>query len=248
MEQCERTTHAAAYVLGQLGSHDLDDFARHLQTCDACAEEVELLEAAADAVPLLASRPPGREDLTPVSGRSNGALRTMHAPMQESEPRQKLHLVISDKEAREERLLQRRATKPMMFGFVALVVAAIVTVAITRNSSSITYVAGQAGWKGGGVRVSVQGVHGELLILNMPQPPAGKIYSIWLQKQSGQPLTPSGARFRPNSDGEAGVQIPGNINDYGYLVVFEEPVKGPQKAQSGAVVVVNLSPATDPGG
>jgi hypothetical protein len=53
---CDHKGDAALYVLGELRGYDLDAFARHLQTCDECAEEVELLEVASEAVPLLAAR------------------------------------------------------------------------------------------------------------------------------------------------------------------------------------------------
>jgi anti-sigma factor RsiW len=54
--RCSHTSDAGLYVLGELKGYDLDAFARHLQTCDECADEVELLEEAGDAVPLLAAR------------------------------------------------------------------------------------------------------------------------------------------------------------------------------------------------
>jgi hypothetical protein len=53
---CDHRGDAALYVLGELRGYELDAFARHLQTCDECAEEVDLLEVASEAVPLLAAR------------------------------------------------------------------------------------------------------------------------------------------------------------------------------------------------
>ena len=63
-DQCARTRDASLYVLGELQGRQLESFARHLRRCEECAEEVELLQQAADAVPLLASRqrPPVDEE------------------------------------------------------------------------------------------------------------------------------------------------------------------------------------------
>lgn len=53
---CGHTSDAGLYVLGELRGYELDAFARHLQLCDECAAEVDLLEEAGDAVPLLNAR------------------------------------------------------------------------------------------------------------------------------------------------------------------------------------------------
>lgn len=50
---CARVEEASRYVLGDLHGHALDSYARHLLRCEACAEEVELLEHAAGSVALL---------------------------------------------------------------------------------------------------------------------------------------------------------------------------------------------------
>lgn len=55
-DQCARLGDASLYVLGTLHGHRLDSFVRHLRGCEECAEEIELLQHASDAVPLLASR------------------------------------------------------------------------------------------------------------------------------------------------------------------------------------------------
>lgn len=71
---CERTRDAELYVVGELSPLDLDDFARHLQTCDACAQEVELLETAAEALPLLTNRHVSHEPLEPAPSKLSPVL------------------------------------------------------------------------------------------------------------------------------------------------------------------------------
>lgn len=55
-DHCARTGDAGLYVLDELDGRRQESFARHLRRCAACAEEVELLQQAAEAVPLLAAR------------------------------------------------------------------------------------------------------------------------------------------------------------------------------------------------
>src|SRR5579871_6512514 len=55
-EQCSRTPEASLYVLGELAGQRQESFARHLQRCEECADEVDLLEQVAGAMPLLASQ------------------------------------------------------------------------------------------------------------------------------------------------------------------------------------------------
>src|ERR1700753_94819 len=62
---CGRGRDAAAYVLGNLRGRTLGDFERHRRTCVQCQEDIDLLQRAADSVPLMASAPPKREDMEP---------------------------------------------------------------------------------------------------------------------------------------------------------------------------------------
>jgi hypothetical protein len=55
-EQCSRTPDASLYVLGELRGRQQESFARHLRRCEECADEVDLLQQVADAMPLLSSQ------------------------------------------------------------------------------------------------------------------------------------------------------------------------------------------------
>lgn len=55
-DHCARAGDASQYVLGELQGRRRESFERHMHSCALCAEEVELLQSAADAVPFLAAR------------------------------------------------------------------------------------------------------------------------------------------------------------------------------------------------
>jgi anti-sigma factor RsiW len=267
-EKCDRTAHAAAYVLGELGSHELDDFARHLQTCDICVEEVELLESAADAVPLLASRPLGvaGPDEPPVVDRSTRPFRTdplhphgngdLPAEVIPVRSRPRLRAIRGGADKTEEQdhsrfadrtgLRYRTIARPARASLAALIIVALVTIIVTRKAGAVTYVTAKAGWTAGGARVKIQGSQAELLVEGMPQPAAGKTYKIWVLEKGASQIAPTGATIRLNSAGEAGVNVPGNIDDAIALAVYVEPIDGRQTTASGAVVVADLRSVTEP--
>lgn len=283
---CERSEQAGAYVLGEMGSAELDDFARHLAQCEACADEVELLEAAADAVPLLATRPLGA--MVPQSGSevaygappdptstdAETAYRPPHIgsaapqadpriPAAETKPLSATRSVrgprlraltggigsgarslASNNGKGRGRFLQQPVPKHVLAMFGALAVAAIITAILVHRSNSIRYIAAQRGWTDGGALIKVQGSSGELLVEGMPKPPPGSRYQLWVLNKGTTALAPTNAYVHLNRRGEAGVQIPGDINDLVAIAAFEEPLSGPPTKPSGAVIVADLIPGT----
>ena len=60
---------------------------------------------------------------------------------------------------------------------------------------------------------------------NMPMPPAGKTYQLWILQASGAPPVSAGT-FIPNQTGSGAIilpELPNNINAYGFAVTTEDP-------------------------
>jgi hypothetical protein len=252
--ECDWGDQAAAYVLGGLEGAEMDAFKVHLRGCPSCAEEVELLESAVHAVPLLAT-PQAPREASPVSDRTD-IERRLHEALHQ---RPQLRAIMggaaegaggesSDPPGRKRRKGRKgRIPTQVTIAAAGLLVVALMTAILTRESNSINYIRAEAGWSGGGAVVKVQGTQAELLVEGMPAPPAGMFYGVWLRYKHSSRMTPTSARVGVNRVGEAGVGIPADIDKVIVLAVYEEPIHGPETTTSGAVIVADLRPVTEPG-
>ncbi len=257
-DQCARTRDASLYVLGELEGRMHQSFARHLRRCEECAEEVELLQQAADAVPLLASRqgPPLDEEphfeqrppsLSAAASASRAAVIASRPPSQQPVSRPALRPIDGGAMAGTpagsgsgRRLLKNPMPKPALIGLLALAVLAIATVALSSRAASTRYVRIQAGWSRGGAALKLQGNQLELLVEGMPKPVHGQGYEVWVVDRAGKQLRPTGRWLHLNVAGEDGVTLIGNYHDWLAVAVYVEPLHGSDNTHSGAVVVGDL--------
>jgi anti-sigma factor RsiW len=166
---CSHTIDAGLYVLGELRGYELDAFARHLQTCDECAAEVDLLEEAGDAVPLLAARhvpldqPEQRIErhaplLAAAAAKAKEEAEQQARAEQEAEGQRpvlraitggaatsaetiRAALAPTKPKAPSRRSLRRKPVpKPALIGIVLVAVIGAATIAISDRSASIRYI------------------------------------------------------------------------------------------------------------
>ena len=244
------------YVLGELSGRQHESFERHLRRCAECAEEVDLLQQAADAVPLLSSRqlPPLEEEpqfearpMLAVAAAGSRVLKGAgHHPTQ-APGRPVLRPIQGGAAAKApggfgggRRLLKTPIPKPALIGLVALAILAIVTVALSSQAANAHYVRIQAGWSRGGAALKLQGNQLELLVDAMPKPAHGEGYEVWVVDRLDKQLKATGRWLHPNRLGQAGVTVPGNYHGWAAVAVYVEPLKGRHTTRSGAVVVGDL--------
>jgi Anti-sigma-K factor rskA len=152
-----------------LKGYDLDAFARHLQTCDECADEVELLEEAGDAVPLLAGRhvPLGQPEqrverhaplLAAAVAKAKEEAEQQARAEQEADGQKPVLRAITggaatsaetiraalkpapSKPPSRRSLRRRPVPKPAMIGIVLVAVIGAATIALSNRSASIRYI------------------------------------------------------------------------------------------------------------
>jgi hypothetical protein len=261
--RCDRTRDAALYVLGELGGRQLEVFTRHLRACGECADEVELLQSASDAIPLLAARhvpdlveEPDRRAPTLAAVAQEQAVAALQEP--DSRPdRPVLHAIRGgasggqfgagarnsqpgQRSGGRVRLLKSPMPKPAVLGILLLAVIGAITVAMSHQAATLRYVRIKAGWSDGGAAVKLQGNKLELLVEGMPQPAMGNGYQVWVLDSGAKRLTPTRSWLHLNGAGEAGVNVPGDYHDWAAVAVYVEPIKGRQTTKSGAVIVGDL--------
>lgn len=254
-EQCGRTPDASLYVLGKLQGRQRESFARHLRRCELCADEVDLLQQAAEAVPLLAARqaPPldaeMRTELRPPTlAMAAGSARAGTAASQQVLPRRpSLRPLEGGASVRHKagsaggrRPLKLPVPKTGLVGFVALAVLAIATVALSQRAATVRYYRIQAGWSHGGAALRLDGNRLQLLVQGMPRPANGTGYEVWVVNRGHGQLAPTGTWLHLNRLGQAGVTVPRDYHSWLAVVVYTEPLRGRDTIRSGAVIVGDL--------
>jgi anti-sigma-K factor RskA len=218
---------AGAYVLGAMAVAEREAFEEHLTTCAACREEVEELMPAAEALPMaspLMVPPPALKDRIMV----------------EVEREASLLGAAGAGADRPERVERRRRGAGWLSGWrLAPVAAALLIAGVLVGSSlggseqrtiSATVDAPRAS-----AELEVDGDKAILVAENLPAPPEGKVYEVWLMPEGSETPEPTNVLFTPRSDGSAEAAIP-SVDGYRQVLVTDEP-SGGRDAPSGTVII-----------
>jgi hypothetical protein len=81
---------------------------------------------------------------------------------------------------------------------------------------------------------------GRLIVRDMPPPPAGRIYEVWLKRGSSAP-SPTQALFSVTADGSADVDVPGDLSHVGEVLVTQEPAGGSRVSTHQPLIVARLT-------
>jgi len=233
------TTHAdwaddaAAFVLGALTPAEVERFHAHLEGCPDCRRVVEELQMAADALPM------GAQQLAPPP-----ALKGRIMAIVESEA-ELLGAAGAgaDRPPREPRRRERRAwwARPgFALAAVVLLLAggALAGGVLTREDTRTIAAATEP--EGADVTLRVRGDDGTLVVRDMPPPPEGRIYQVWVKKP-GQDPAPTDALWSVNAQGEAEVAVPGSLDGVEAVLVTDEPPGGSEAPTT--TPVIQASPA-----
>lgn len=214
----------AAYVLGALEPAEANALREHLQSCSACRNELASLQEVADALPLATSQ------LAPPRALKR---RVMREVRRQAEPAPAGALVSL------RRSFSGRAAGALA-GAVAL--AAIVAVLLATSGSPGTgtrLVQARVTPPGATAVLRANGAQAALTVRNMPQPPAGKVYQVWLQRGQAPPA-PTDALFGVTSSGSAAVAIPGDLHGVSAVLVTPEPRGGSLSPTHAPVIEARL--------
>jgi anti-sigma-K factor RskA len=223
----------AAFILGALEEDEAAALKAHLDRCATCRAEYQRLKVAAEALPLAVPQHPvppelGARLMSTVS--SEAQLLDAATPAPEPRPRA--------------RRLWRRIGG---FGGLAfatataavLVIALALGGAFSSGGTSQQIFRGQViGVPGGSVELRVRGGRGELVVSNLSQPPAGRIYQVWLQRDGRAPQ-PTDALFGVSHQGAAVVAVPGTLHGVARVMVTAEPRGGSQHPTRSPLIIVS---------
>jgi anti-sigma-K factor RskA len=214
----------AAYALGALEPAEAEAFARHLETCAVCRDELEAFQQVVDLLP-------------------------MTAPEFKASPklRRRLRRAIADEPRPDavEASRSRRSWRPEwlprpVLGVAAglAVIAVALVIVLSGGGSSSRVVQAQVTGHGS-ASLKISGHRGELIVQHFAAPPSGKIYEVWLVhgKQAPQPTN---ALFDVNADGNTDVNVPGSLKGVSRVLVTPEPAGGSKVPTHSPVIAAQL--------
>jgi hypothetical protein len=206
---------AAAYALGALAPAEAAAFARHLETCAVCRDELAAFELAVDALPLAAP-----QQTAPRALRRR-VVRAVRAETQVS--RSPWTRLVA---------LPRPALAALV-AIIALAFAGGIELGTTGTHTQLIRASV------GDAVVSVGGGQATLIVDRLPPPGAGRIYELWLQRGSAAPA-PS-TLFSVNSRGTADIGVPGDLRGLSRVLVTDEPARGSRSPTGRPLIVAALS-------
>jgi anti-sigma-K factor RskA len=224
---------AGAWVLGALDEDEAWRFAAHLDVCAACRDEVERLRVAADVLPL--------------------AVPTVAPP---PELRRRLMAIVEDEArerrrdaapARTERVRARLRLPALRPAFAAAAAALLLLVGVgvglsLRGGGGTEVVAlavDAAKLRGASAQLVRSGDEAEVRVSNMPAPPSGRVYQVWLQRDGRAPQPD--AVFTVDREGRGSVGVLGDVEGADAVLVTDEPAGGSRLPTRQPVVRGRLS-------
>jgi anti-sigma-K factor RskA len=237
---CGQGESVGAYLLGALPEEEHAAFVTHLPACVDCSRDVAELQVVVDTLPLAAPQvapPPELRDRIMTVVRSEAELLAAAGPEADRS---------RERPARRGRWRRQvLALRPLPAALVAGVLVAVGVaggVALSSGDGGRT-VPGQvhiASAPTARASLFISDGSTRLHVRNMPPPPPGKVYEIWLKRGSAAPA-PTTALFMVDRAGRADVNVPGAGKDVDQVLVTAEPDGGSQVPTSAPVIVASTA-------
>jgi anti-sigma-K factor RskA len=220
---------AGAYVLGAMISSEREQFEAHLATCAVCQEEVDELRPAAEALPI--ASPP----MQPPAALKDRI-------MAEVEREAALLGAAGAGADRPERVKRERRGRAWLSGWrlapvaAALLIAGVLAGTVLSGPDSATYP-----FEGQSAQLEVEGDRATLVASNLPAPPEGRVYEVWVMPKGSDKPQPTDVLFTPRGDGSAVAAIPGSVDDIRQVLVTDEPFQGSDEPTGDLLMSAELS-------
>jgi anti-sigma-K factor RskA len=218
---------AGAYVLGAMPGREREEFEVHLTTCTTCQAEVDDLRPAAEALPMAS---PPMLPPTALKDRIMAEVEREAALLAQAGPG-------ADRPARERRRFRFSLGGWRLAPVAAalLIVGALAGFALRGGDGTQTFSAGA------NAKVQVQGEKATLVATNMPAPPEGRVYEVWVVPKGESAPKPTNVLFVPRGDGSAEAAIPGSASHIQQVLVSDEPTGGSDTPTGDVIANAKLS-------
>ena len=237
-ETCPRIDDAASYVLRAIPDGEWEGYAAHVSGCDACAAKVEELSFVSDAllnaVPQLSAPPEIRSRVMSVV-RAESELLLAAGPMADRPtPRGS---------ARRFSLLRLRPWPAAVLAASLLALGIGGGAVLTGGgpgADPATTIACATAPDGASCRMRVAGDSAKLVVAGLAAPPEGRIYQVWLDRDTGTAPEPTEALFSVRK-GRASVDVPGDLKGVEQVLVTDEPLGGSEVPTRQPIIAASVS-------
>jgi anti-sigma-K factor RskA len=213
-----------AYLLGALEPDEATRFEAHLAQCELCRNDVEDLKVAADALPVSVPlvSPPAALKGRIMSVVESEAELLAAGGRRADEPARRPAVP----ERRRGRLLDwlSRPAVALACALALLAGGGLVGVLLADGDDGRTVIADTQA-PGADVRLEIREGGSTLVAQNMPAPPRGRIYQVWLKRPGADP-EPTSVLWSTRTDGSAEVAVPGSLEGVEAVLVTHEPLGG----------------------
>ena len=220
---------AGAYVLGAMPAGERDEFETHLSACAVCREEVDELWPAAAALPM--ASPP----MLPPRALKDRI-------MAEVEREAVLLGAAGEAADRPAAAPGSRGWRRWLTGWrlapvaAALVIAGVLIGTALSGPDSQTFEFDRAGAE---LEVSDDGA--TIVADDLPAPPEGRVYEVWLMPEGSDTPRPTSVLFTPRSDGSAVAAVPGPLDDVQSVLISDEPPGGSDSPTGEVLMSAEIS-------
>jgi anti-sigma-K factor RskA len=224
---------AGAYVLDAMPADERQAFEQHLVACEVCQAEVDELLPAAEALPMasppMVPPPALRDRIMAEVEREAALLAETGAGADRPQP--------ARRERRERRGLSWLSGWRLAPVAAALLIAGVLAGGLlTADGSRTIDFEGEAT-----AQLEVDGDRATLVAEDMPAPPEGRVYEVWLMPEGSETPQPTDVLFTPRSDGSAVAAIPGSVEDVSQVLITDEPLGGSDEPTGELLMSAELS-------
>jgi anti-sigma factor RsiW len=220
------TDAAGAYVLGAMAADEREAFEGHLATCPACREEVDELRPAVEALPMASPPmlPPAQlKDRIMAEVEREAALLAQAGPAADRpEP------------ARRRRFPSFGLWRLAPVAAALLIVGVLIGSQLGGGTKDVQFTRA-------GATLKVEGDQATLVAENLPAPPQGRVYEVWVVPKGEKSPKPTNALFVPRGDGSAEAAVPGDASQFGQVLVSDEPPGGSDAPTGKILMQADLS-------
>jgi len=229
---------AGAYVLDAMAPDEREQFEIHLVACTICSSEVDELRPAAQALPMASppmAPPPVLKDRIMAEVEREAQLLAQAGPSADRpEPAPQ-----RERRGRGWSLLGGWRLAPVA---AALLIAGVLA-GTAIDGTDTRRIDADVDAPGASARLEVSGEKATLVAENLPTPPEGRVYEVWIQPNGPDdtPPEPTNVLFVPRGDGSAEAAIPGSVSDMQQVIVTDEPPTGSDTPTGDAILSAQIS-------
>jgi anti-sigma-K factor RskA len=136
---------------------------------------------------------------------------------------------------------RRRPRFPSLTGWRLAPVAAALLIAAVLVAGRLGGGPDQIRFDRAGATLKIDGSKATLVAENLPAPPQGKVYEVWVLPKGATTPQPTSVLFTPRADGSVEAAVPGDASNMAKVMVTDEPPGGSATPTGTLLMAADIS-------